>query len=484
MNLLKDHLISLKPLQLFWGLSIITLMSILTSIYIEKTVIMLIPLVLLVAFFISIYYEFFYWVLIGCIPISIVHDFNKSLSTDFPTEFLCIALTGMFWIDFLVRKREDILPILKHKITLILLGLFIWAIITSITAQLHTIAFKYTLAKTWYITSYFLLTFRMIKTTQDIKRLFWVLFLPLLFTTLYSFIRTALGHFNFELTSEFSLPFYENHVLYATTMSIFLPFIFLARKWYEEGTLIRLFLNLSILLFLLAIYFSYTRACYIALIVSLGVILVIKMRKIILSMTLVTILVASTLIYFSHNYYYLKLAPDFTKTVMHPEFKDHVIATFQGKDASSMERVNMWVSVFRMSVDHPWFGVGPNNFPFFYKPYSVLYFKTWVSDNPLNLSCHNYFWLMLAEQGWIGMILFLALIFLIYYYCQKNYTETKNQDYKLILIAISASFTIFLVNLIFSDLVENSKNGSLFFIILALLVRVEVWNQLNNKSHE
>lgn len=203
-----------------------------------------------------------------------------------------------------------------------------------------------------------------------------------------------------------------------------------------------------------------------------------------LSLAFIVLIIGSSLLYVSQDYFYLKLAPDFTKTVMHPEFKDHVIATFQGKDASSMERINMWVSVFRMSEDYPWFGVGPNNFPFSYKPYSVLYFKTWVSDNPLNLSCHNYFWLMLAEQGWIGTFLFLLLVFLSYYYLQRYYFKSIEKKDKEIIITITCAFTILLVNLIFSDLIENSKNGSLFYILLGLTIRAGEWIEIKPNAHE
>lgn len=480
----KLALYNFNPNYLFWIIAIVSLLSIFIGIYTEKTLLLALPIAILTFFFLSINFENFYWILVAFIPLSIVHDFSKSLSTDFPTEFLCIAITGFFWLDFIIKDKTYLLPIFKHKITFLIILLLFWSIVTTITAQIHLIAIKYTLAKIWYITSYFLMTYRMIKSQKDLKKLFWVLFIPLLFTTSYGFLRTALGNFNFEQTSEFSLPFYENHVLFATTMSIFLPFIFLARKWYQAGTLIRLFLNLSIILFLFAIYFSYTRACYIAIILSLIVVIIIKIRKMMLSLAFIVLIIGSSLLYVSQDYFYLKLAPDFTKTVMHPEFKDHVIATFQGKDASSMERINMWVSVFRMSEDYPWFGVGPNNFPFSYKPYSVLYFKTWVSDNPLNLSCHNYFWLMLAEQGWIGTFLFLLLVFLSYYYLQRYYFKSIEKKDKEIIITITCAFTILLVNLIFSDLIENSKNGSLFYILLGLTIRAGEWIEIKPNAHE
>jgi O-antigen ligase len=162
---------------------------------------------------------------------------------------------------------------------------------------------------------------------------------------------------------------------------------------------------------------------------------------------------------------------------MHNDFKDHLISTFYGKDVSSMERLNMWVSVFRMHLDRPIIGFGPNNFPSSYKPYGVLYFKTWVSDNPLNLSCHNYFWLLLAEQGLVGCILFVFLLGYILYLAQKLYHTSEDDFIRSMAISIGATIGIFIIILFFNDLIETSKNGSLFFIFIAILIKLKVWSQ-------
>ena len=139
----------------------------------------------------------------------------------------------------------------------------------------------------------------------------------------------------------------------------------------------------------------------------------------------------------------------------------------------------MWISVFRMYQERPIAGYGPNNFPSTYKPYSVMYFKTWVSDNPLQLSCHNYLWLLLAEQGLVGLALFVIFIGLVLYYIQKVYNFSSSPYIRSFMIALTAIVGIFIVILFFNDLIETSKNGSLFFIFLALLVRLQSLSKEN-----
>lgn len=472
----------LKNRNLFQALSLGFLAILIIGILAEKLWLVAIPIILVTASILVYNLRNLYWLLIASIPFSVTLDFSKSLSTDFPTEFLSIILTGIFWAIMLYRPSKEISNLWNSKVFGMLILLLLWSLVCALFAVHKTIAFKYCAAKVWYITAYIIVTYWIIRQIQDIRTIAWIVYVGIMITAIYSFIRTAIGGFNFEMTNQYSLPFYDNHVLYASIMSLWVPIIFVMRKWYPSGSLVRMLLNASIFFLLIAIYFSYTRACYLALIVGLGVYLAIRWRKVIITYSLAVILTVAMLFYFSKDYFYLRLAPDYNTTVMHNEFKDHVISTFYGKDASSMERLNMWVSVFRMYQERPIVGYGPNNFPFCYKPYSVLYFKTWVSDNPLNLSCHNYFWLMLAEQGLVGVILFVLFYGMLFYTCQRVYHQSAYQGHRDIVLAIGSSFGIFLVLLFFNDIVETVKNGSLFFILIAIVLKIQHWTE--RKSYE
>lgn len=445
----------------------------------EKYWIMAIPFAIGFGYIILYHYQLLYWLLLMSIACSVTLDFSKRLSTDFPTEFMSIGLTGIFWLLYVVNRPKSLQYLWNHRIFWGLIMIWVWSIISSLQAVNILIGVKYVLAKIWYITSFFIFTYFMIGAKEDIKKLFWTIYIPVLITAIYSFFRTALGGFSFEFTNEYSLPFYDNHVIYATTMTLLLPLAFVARKWYPKGSLPHTLLVLSIPFLLIAIYFSYTRACYLALIGGLAFVFLLKMRKLILGYALAVCLVTFTLFIFSKDYLYLRLAPDYNTTVMHDEFKDHLISTFYGKDASSMERLNMWISVFRMYQERPIAGYGPNNFPSTYKPYSVMYFKTWVSDNVLNLSCHNYFWLLLCEQGLVGLFIFILFLGYVLKVIQKTYHNTLSPFVKSLTAAMAAIMGIFIVILFFNDLIETNKNGSLFFIFLAILVRLHQFTEEN-----
>ncbi len=74
-------------------------------------------------------------------------------------------------------------------------------------------------------------------------------------------------------------------------------------------------------------------------------------------------------------------------------------------EGSSDSRFNYIVSGFRMLRDHPIFGVGVNNYPRFYERYTMSYLETGAR------TAHSTWMLLLAESGFIGLILFSVLFF-------------------------------------------------------------------------
>jgi len=182
--------------------------------------------------------------------------------------------------------------------------------------------------------------------------------------------------------------------------------------------------------------------------------------------------------YASSNNRYIDYRPDYQNTYMHKSFKDHLIATFKGRDISSMERIYRWIGAVRMSTDEPVKGWGPNSFYFYYKPYTNTSFVTYVSRNPERSTTHNYFLLMLVEQGLPAMLLYALLIFAFFAKAQKVFHRHKDRFYKGCTMAVAMVFAACFVNNFFSELIETHKIGSLFYLCIALLV------VLDHKSRE
>jgi O-antigen ligase len=131
-----------------------------------------------------------------------------------------------------------------------------------------------------------------------------------------------------------------------------------------------------------------------------------------------------------------------------------------------------------MSVDRPLTGYGPHAFYFYYKPYAVTSFRTYVSRNLEHSTTHNYFLLMLVEQGWPAMILYAALILVFFAVAQKTYYRFKDKFYKQCTMGITLLFAAGFINNFFSELLETHKVGALFYLAIGILV------VLDQKSRE
>ena len=150
------------------------------------------------------------------------------------------------------------------------------------------------------------------------------------------------------------------------------------------------------------------------------------------------------------------------------------MATFEGKDVSFMERIYRWVAASQMVQDRWFLGFGPGNFYNFYQSYTVSSFETYVSDNPEMSGVHNYFLMIMVEQGVIGFCLFFGLCICLFVKGEDIYHKLKDETDKAFVMAIMLSLMAIVLNILMSDLIEVDKIGSLFFINIAMLVNQDM----------
>lgn len=458
----------------FVALGIATIASVLAAFKTEAYYLALLPFALLVAFTALTNFKLLYFLLLVTIPVSIEFNFTPSLGTDLPDEPLMI---GLMLVTFLhVFKNPQSLPkgFFVHTLLLALGVHLFWIFTTAFTSVNPLVSFKVFASKIWYITTFSVLSVIVLKTTEDLKKAFWCIFIPLTALIVLVIVRHAMQGFSFDEINTPMMPFFRNHVNYAAIVTIFLPFIWLARHWYKPATFTYRLLTLSMLLYVVAIYFSYTRTCYLALAFIVPFAWVVK-NKWMKPALLVALLGAGCLIfYLLHNNKYLDYAPEFRETIIHDEFGEHLSSTFEGKDVSSMERVYRWVAILQMFKERPVFGFGPGNFYPYYKHYTVSSFETYVSDNPERSTAHNYFLLLLAEQGVTGVLIFVMLTLVIFAYGERIYLRMKTEEDKRVVLVLLLVMAMIYVNLMLSDLLESDKVGPFFFICLGLLAAYDI----------
>lgn len=457
-------------------LSAFTLCSLFAGIFLEQFALFLVPFIILFIYICVTDFRKIYFLLLFFIPLSMEIELPGGFSTDLPAEPLMVLLMGIFFL-FVLAERPNLRAFLMHPLNQLLWIHLLWIIIACFYAEIKVIAFKFFLAKIWYVTVFVYLTAIMVQTKEDFKKVFWCFFIPLCYTIILALIKHASYSFSFDDINKALRPFYRNHVNYAALLSIFFPFIVLVEKWYDKESLQRQVITYGKYIFILGIIFAYTRGAWIAFVVALLFILALNM-KLIKTLTIagsIGLIVIGGYLLTNNNY--LQFAPEFSTTIYHGNLQDHLSATTEMKDVSAAERVYRWVAASKMSTVHPFTGFGPNNFYHHYKSYSISDFSTYVSDNPEKSGTHNYFLMVLTEQGFIGLIIFILFTIAIFHYGIKLYYDAINKDIRDFILAVMASFVIMYVQLMLSDLIEALKIGIFFFLNLSLLITLYIKNE-------
>jgi O-antigen ligase len=239
----------------------------------------------------------------------------------------------------------------------------------------------------------------------------------------------------------------------------------------------RIIISISLIITFGAIYFSYARGAWLAVIAGFIANLLLRKKMLFPVFIFFFAFCAGAVLYLKANDRYLNFSNDFKSTIWHSNFREHLIATYQLKDASSAERFYRWVAGVRMIEDSWKTGLGPSTFYKNYKSYTQPAFKTWVSSNKEQSTVHNYYLLMIIEQGALGLILFLLLLGLVFWYIQKIYHRTSDEFWKRVIAVVASVMMMQCVLNFLSDLVETDKVGSIFYLCIAIVMIADAKTQ-------
>jgi len=443
---------------------------------------LLLPAAFLIVYLAIIDFKKLYFLLLICIPFSTEVYLPNGLGTDLPTEPLIVGLMLVYIMYFIQNNKKTNSAFFRHTLMLFLFFHLGWMLIAVFNSKLILVSIKFFLAKMWYVVTFVFLTGLIIKSEREFKQMFWAVFIPLLITVCYVLYRQNVFGYSLEMVGKAMHPFYRNHVNYAALLTLFFPIVLTATTWYKRWSFKWFFVVFGGLLLLVAIQLAFTRSAYISLMLAFASYFVIRFRLIKAAITVALIIVFAFIAYVATNNRYLDYAPNFEKTITHHNMEDLLKATYNMEDLSTMERLYRWVAGVHMSADQKTFGFGPGNFYNFYKKYTVRSFETYVSDNKDKSGVHNYYLMVMIDQGIPGCLIFLLLTMMILVIGERIYHRTENIERKRIIMSLLLSMIIIDAFLIINDLLETDKVGAFYFIHIAVLINFDLLNRQEPKQ--
>lgn len=463
------------PLRLYWAFGAVLLASIVAGLVLQEYLIFLAPVAMLIILAVLTNHQRVLYFMFALLPVTVERAvLPAGASIGLPGEPIVVGLFLVFVVLWAQDRALVPRSFLTHPLIIILLVHLAWMGVLHMFTLNFWVSLKFLVSKLWFVGTFTFFAALALRKRETFMKAMWPFLIVLTFATLIVIIHHAIEGFRFGAVNDVVVPFFRNHVNSAALFSISLPFAWFARKWYPSGTKQRNFLTFSILVLLTGIVFSYTRAAWVATLAAVGIYYLVRLRMLRWVSLAALVFAVGMVFYMAKDNRYLDYAPDFETTIYHGELGQHLEATIALQDVSSAERIYRWVAAFHMFMDDPWTGVGQGNFYPYYKRYTVESFRTYVSDNPEQSTVHNYYLLMLVEQGAPGFAIWLIMALMLLWWGERLYHRLKIQRDKQWAMAILLAASLTYIHLLASDLVEVDNIGGLFFLWLGLIVALDI----------
>jgi O-antigen ligase len=423
----------------------------------------LIPNLLNIAIFKT---EILFWVLIVSLPLSTEINITESLGFDFPDENILMLLTGLFIVKLIYNRFVFPIQFIKQPLFLLLTLHLIWILICCFFSVDLWLSLKYFLAKIWFIIPLVIMLPYFLKTENDFKLIAKILIGILLIIVVQTLIRHGFYEFSFDSVHLTVNPFFRNHVNYSALLACIIVICFVA---YNNTVLYKNILRKILIVLLIGLFFAYSRGAIIAIVFAYISYILIKKNLLIKWIKISTVAIALLFFWLIANNNYVRFSPNYDNTIFHNNFTSHLQATIEMKDVSNAERFYRWVAGVKMFLAKPVTGFGPNNFYKNYKAFTDNRFKTYVSDNPEKSSVHNYYILLLLEQGFLGLFIFCVLLFCMLFTCQKLYNSFYNSFYRETSLCVALILIVIAAINFMSDMIETDKIGIVFWLCLGVI---------------
>lgn len=401
-------------------------------------------------------------------------DFNLSL----PTELLTVGLTLLFVIKLFYDKQID-KNVLYHPVSIAIYFNLIWMFITSITSTMPMVSFKAVMARVWFLVVFFYIASQVCRNPRRMNSYFWAYILPLLIVIFYAISNhLSYGLFDKNASHFVMNPFFPDHTSYGAILAMYIPILIFHLFRREKHFVLKLFIGMVILIFLVAFVLSYTRAAWISLIIAVGIYIIIllkiKFRYILLMAVLLTIGFFSIRVELMHKLE--KNKQDSSEDLMEHVQSISNITT----DASNLERINRWKSAFRMFKEKPIFGWGPGTYMFQYAGFQRSYDRTVISTNFGNRgNAHSEYIGPLADSGVLGSLSFIIIMIVTLQTGFRVYRRSRTSAQKNLSIALTLGLITYFVHGALNNFLDTDKASAPFWGFIAALVILDIYYKKN-----
>ena len=412
-------------------------------------------------------------------PLSIqLKDFipNIPFNLSLPTEPILAAILFLFICKLLLDGKFE-RKILLHPVSIAIYINLFWIFITSLTSTMPSVSLKFLLSRLWFVVgAYFLMT-HIFKNQHNLNRFIWLYVTALSIVILYTNIRLSAYGLNNQSASNWVVsPFFSDHTSYGAMLVMFVFPLIYYMLYKKDNLLIKTTVHIFLIIFILAIILSYTRAAWLSLFASIGLWIVVKLK-----IKIKTVLILGFTIIISFLILQNRILQNLedNESESSGKFSEHIESMANiTSDASNLERINRWKCAIRMFKEKPFWGFGPGTYMFQYAPFQFSYDRSIISTNFGNLgNAHSEYLGPLSESGVLGMLSFMLIVFMAYRTGYRVYHRTDKKEVKEFTLFIILGFTTYVIHGFLNNFLDTDKASIPFWGFIAIFVAIDVYHK-------
>jgi O-antigen ligase len=448
------------------------------SIVRESPVIQLITIAMVGLYIVFFHADWAMYLIALSTPFSVILNVKDvQLGLSLPSEALMIMVTLIFFARILYDLRID-RTFLKSPISIAILIYLGWMLLTCLTSERPVVSLKFFASKLWFITSCYWFFMQMVN--DDLKnavRYFNCYAIGLAIIVCITTYKHAISGFDEHYAHWVMTPFYNDHTAYGAALAFMLPlsvgFFFLP----DNNLKNRIFYLLISLILATGLYLSYSRAAWISLMMSIGVLVILKLR-IKLSWLVSGGLIVGALLFFYADDILYKMSRNSQDSS--GNFVEHIQSMSNiSTDASNTERINRWVAAFGMIQERPVFGWGPGTYQFEYAPFQHGYYRTVIStDFGDGGNAHSEYIGPCAETGIPGAITVFVLVFMFLYCGIKTYIYSDDKTLRILSLCMTLALVSYYTHGVFNNFLDTDKLSVLVWAAMAVISVCDVKRKL------
>jgi putative inorganic carbon (hco3(-)) transporter len=407
-------------------------------------------------------------------PLAInIGDYDMGVSISVPSEPLLIGILFFLILKILLEGGIE-RRIMRHPISLAILFNLAWMFITAITSDIPVVSFKYLLSRLWFIIPMYYGGLMLFRVKTNIRLFVWAYVTALIVVIFYtSWIHMGYG-FSEKAGHWVMSPFYNDHTAYGVILALFIPVMvgFSFDKAVSGNQ--RILAAISVIILLIALYLSYSRAAWVSVGFAIGVLILVKLHIRFKWIALSTIGLLA--IFFTFQFEILdKLEKN--KQDASANFIEHIQSISNiSSDASNLERINRWQAALRMFNERPLVGWGPGTYQFEYAPFQRSKEKTVISTNLGDLgNAHSEYIGPLAESGFPGLVSVIFILITVIYTGLNVYKNAENSQTRLLALSATLGLITYFVHGIMNNFLNTDKASVPFWGLVAIIVALDLY---------